>query len=48
MNYFLVTRNNAKKAKTKGQTVMVIFEPDDRMMLSLRKYGPSKIRVDAI
>ncbi len=46
-NYFLVTKNNAKKAKTKGSTVLVIFEPEDRMMQSLRKFGPSKIKVDS-
>ncbi len=45
-NYFIVTKNNAKKAKTKGETVLVIFEPDDRMIPSLRKFGPSKIKVD--
>lgn len=45
-NYFIVTKNNAKKAKTKGETVLVIFEPDDRMVPSLRKYNPSKIKVD--
>jgi len=45
-NYFIVTKNNAKKAKTKGEVVLVIFEPDDRMIPSLRKYGPSKIKVD--
>jgi len=45
-NYFIVTKNNAKKAKTKGETVLVIFEPDDRMIPSLRKYSPSKIKVD--
>lgn len=45
-NYFLVTKNNAKKAKTKGETVMVIFEPDDRMIPSLKKYNPSRIKID--
>ena len=47
-NYFIVTRNNAKKAKTKGETVLVIFEPDDRMIPSLRKYSPSKVKVDGM
>lgn len=47
-NYFIVTKNNAKKAKTNGQTVLVIFEPDDRMIPSLRKFGPSKIKVDGL
>lgn len=48
LNYFIVTRNNAKKAKTKGETVLVIFEPDDRMIPSLKKYSPSKVKVDGI
>lgn len=47
-NYFIVTKNNAKKAKTKGETILVIFEPDDRMIPSLRKYSPSKIKVDGL
>lgn len=47
-NYFIVTRNNAKKAATKGQTVLVIFEPDDRMVPSFRKYNPSKVKVDGM
>ncbi len=47
-NYFLVSRNNAKKAKTKGETVMVLFEPDERMIPSLKKYNPSKIKVEGM
>lgn len=47
-NYFIITKNNAKKAKTKGETVMVIFEPDERMIPSIRKYNPSKIKVDGM
>lgn len=47
-NYFFVTRNNAKKAKTKGQTVLVIFEPDERMIPSFRKYNPSKVKIDGM
>jgi hypothetical protein len=47
-NYFVVTRNNAKKAKTKGETVLVIFEPDERMIPSLKKYAPSKVKLDGI
>ncbi|MDD2392660.1 MAG: hypothetical protein PHN99_02285 [Eubacteriales bacterium] len=45
-NYFIVTKNNAKKAKTKGETVMVIFEPDERMIPSLKKFNPSKIKIE--
>ena len=45
-NYFLISKNNAKKAKTKGETVMLIFEPDDRMIPSLKKFNPSKIKID--
>ncbi len=45
VNYFIVTRDNAKKSQTKGQTVLVIFEPDDRMVPSFRKYNPSKVKV---
>jgi len=45
-NYFIVTKNNAKKAPTKGETVLVLFEPDERMVPSLKKYNPSKVKVD--
>lgn len=45
-NYFFVTKNNAKKAKTRGEIFMVIFEPDDKMIPSLKKYNPSKIKID--
>jgi hypothetical protein len=48
VNYFIVTKNNAKKAKTKGQTVIVIFEPDERMVPSMKKYNPSKVKVDGL
>ncbi|MHB1483235.1 MAG: hypothetical protein ACYCYI_01100 [Saccharofermentanales bacterium] len=47
-NYFFVTKNNAKKAKTKGQTVLIVFEPDERMVPSFRKYNPSKVKVDGM
>lgn len=47
-NYFLVAVNKAKKAKTKGQKVMLIFEPGDKMIPALKKYNPSKIKVDGI
>lgn len=45
-NYFIVTRDNAKKSPTKGQTVLVVFEPDDRMIPNFKKYNPSKVKVD--
>lgn len=44
-NYFLVTVNKAKKTKTTGKQVMVIFEPSDKMMNALKKYNPSKIKI---
>lgn len=47
-NYFVVTKNNAKKAKSRGKTVMVIFEPDERMVPSLKKYNPSKVKIDGL
>ncbi len=47
-NYFIVSKNNAKKAKTKGETVLVIFEPDERMIPNIRKYNPSKVKVDGL
>jgi hypothetical protein len=43
-NYFIVTKNNAKKAKTRGQNVLVFFEPDQKMMVSLHKYNPLRIK----
>lgn len=47
-NYFIVTKNNAKKAKTKGQNVLVLFEPDEEMVPALKKYNPSKIKIDGV
>lgn len=47
-NYFLVTVNKAKKAKTKGQKVVVIFEPHEKMVPALKKYNPSKIKIEGI
>ncbi len=48
INYFLVTVNKAKKAKTKGQKVIVIFEPSEKMIPAIKKYNPSKIKIDGI
>jgi len=48
INYFLVTINKAKKAKTKGQKVVVIFEPSEKMIPAIKKYNPSKIKIDGI